>query len=161
MRDTPFELTFEIDRAISGRPLARLEKALNAVQLVRGRTVLLSIEAHGSDCVSAAHDSIDVLRSAGVQPLRLVEDLVTRSEIARRSGVTPQAVGLWGRGERHADRVWPEPYHLLGTELWLWSEVLDVLPGLGIELDDLPGPSRLEIQIIGNALANSVVSAAV
>ncbi|HET7328603.1 MAG TPA: hypothetical protein VFJ14_15100, partial [Nocardioidaceae bacterium] len=77
----------------------------------------------GADAVEAAQFLVGRLESIGVVVERACEDLVTRGSIASRADVTPQAVGLWVRGERYKEDPFPEPYVLLVGGLWLWADV--------------------------------------
>ena len=113
-----------------------------------------TLSAVGETCLAAASAAIERLRDLGAEPIRLIDDLVGRREIARRAGVTPQAVGLWIRGERHASSPFPPPFVDAGGGLWLWGEVVPALAARGVTVDgDVQYPSRLDSQRIGGILS--------
>jgi hypothetical protein len=120
-------------------------------------TVTLTVE--GGTCLRTSIAAIGSLREAGVEPIRLVDDVVSRSEIARRMGVTPQSVGQWIQGERHSESDFPAPYILADGGLWLWGEVVKALANRGIEIEDIGYPSRRDIQVIGGVLAANAIVA--
>ena len=114
----------------------------------------VTLSATGDTCVAAALSAIEQLRDLGAVPIRLIDDLVGRREIARRAGVTPQAVGLWIRGERHTASPFPPPFVDAGGGLWLWGELVPALADRGVVVDgDVRYPSRLDSQRIGGLLA--------
>lgn len=53
---------------------------------------------------------------------RLVEDLATKVDIAKRCEATLRAVGLWVRGERHGRTPFPARFNRVARGVWLWSE---------------------------------------
>lgn len=88
-----------------------------------GRTTILTVSFNGTDAVATAQAAITELRQRGVRVQRVYDDLVTRGQIAERTNVTRQAVGLWVRGARQTGRAFPEPFVLSGGGLWRWDEV--------------------------------------
>lgn len=96
---------------------------------------IVALAADGPSAQVAARNVIVAMQDLGVRVNRLVEDLVTRSMIAERAHVTPQAVGQWIRGERQG-RDFPRPYTVAGGGLWLWSEVNRWLRTLDDDLGD-------------------------
>ncbi len=153
MSPAPFELQFElepipedVEDAIAG--------AFDCLIASHSGVTTVTLSAQGPTCVAAALDAADALRRLGAHPVRLVDDVVSRGEIARRAGVTPQAVGQWIRGERHAGSPFPPPYVLAGGGLWLWGEVVAALAQRGVVVDaGVRYPSRLDSQLIGGAMA--------
>lgn len=128
--------------------------SLDAVIATHHGVVTVTVLITAPYCLAAARSAIDTLRRLGTPPRRLVDDLVTRSQIAERAGVTRQAVGQWIRGERHSGSAFPRPFVLAGGGLWLWGEVLDALAARGIELDEgISYPTRRESQLIAGMLA--------
>jgi len=73
-------------------------------------------------------------------------------------GVTPQSVGQWIRGERHAEELFPNPYILTDGGLWLWGEVVMALASRGEEVEKIGYPNRRDIQVIGGVLAASAIA---
>lgn len=148
-----FELTFEVPE-MSEPVEDAVADSLDAVIATHHGVVTVTVLVTAPDCVTAARSAIDTLRHLGAPPRRLVEDLVTRSQIAERADVTRQAVGQWIRGERHSGVAFPRPFVLAGGGLWLWGEVLDALAARDIELDEgISYPTRRENQLIGGMLA--------
>lgn len=152
MRST-FELAFEVS-PLTDDLEDSIDEQFDAVMATHGRTTKVTLLAEGTDAVDAAGSAVSILRQLGIQAIRLMDDLVTRAEIAERSGVTTQGVGLWVRGERNrAD--FPEPFVRAGSaRLWLWGEVVDYLRAIGHGVDgSLQFPTRQDIQVIAGMLA--------
>lgn len=148
-----FEMTFEVpalSEAIEDRVVEVLDATIAEHFGVLTATVLVS----ASDCVAAAKHALELMGGIGVAPLRLVDDLVSRSEIAERAGVTRQAVANWVGGVRQAATAFPAPYVLSNGGLWLWGEVLAYLRAIGIDADEhVAYPTRREAQLIGDLIA--------
>ena len=152
MPPTSYELSFELMEVTDDVEDAIAERFDSLIATHAGITTV-TLTATGDTCLQVALTSVGHLRALGTNPLRLVDDLVTRGDIAARAGVTPQAVGLWIRGERHADVSFPAPYVLAGGGLWLWGEVVGALTDRGIALDEgVAYPTRRDIQLIGGAI---------
>ncbi len=115
-----YELTFKLDPLTDEQEDAVYD-ATDAVVGVHGGTTLATITGDGCSATEAAKRAVTVLELHGAVVRRLYEDLVSRSMIAERAGVTPQAVGHWARGERQAD--FPEPFNHAAGGLWIWGEV--------------------------------------
>lgn len=148
-----FELTFEVPE-MSGAVEDAVADSLDAVIARHHGVVTVTVLVTAPTCLAAARTAIEVLRRLGAPPRRLVDDLVTRGQIAERAGVTRQAVGQWIRGERHSGRTFPRPFVLTGGGLWLWGEVRDALVARGVELDEgISYPSRRESQLVAGMLA--------
>lgn len=151
MRD--FELTFEVP-ALAEAAEDAIAEDLDAVIATHAGVTTVTALVQAPDCLQAARTAIGALRRHGASPARLVDDLVTRGQIADRAGVTRQAVGMWVRGERHADNPFPAPFVLTGGGLWLWGEVAQVLTARGdLEDEAVAYPTRRESQLIGGMLA--------
>ncbi|HUW78322.1 MAG TPA: helix-turn-helix domain-containing protein [Candidatus Nanopelagicaceae bacterium] len=154
MSANSYELSFEVaemSEAVEDRACTRFDSVIT----VHGEVTTITLTAEGRTCLRAAIETISSLRAAGVEPIRLIDDLVSRSEIARRMGVTPQSVGQWIRGERHAESAFPAPYILADGGLWLWGEVVEALDSRGVEIEDIGYPARRDIQEIGGVLAKN------
>lgn len=148
-----FEMTFELpalsDAAEDG-VVAMLDATIAEHLGVLTATVLVD----APDCVAGARAVLAALGELGVVPLRLIDDLVTRSQIAERAGVTRQAVTNWVGGARQTATAFPAPYVLTGGGLWLWGEVLDYLRAIGIAVDENAAfPTRREAELIGGLIA--------
>lgn len=147
------ELTFELSPITDDLEDA-IADAFECVIASHSDVTTVTLTAEGRTGVAAALGALEELRLLGADVRRLVDDLVGRREIARRAGVTPQAVGLWVRGERHAGVAFPPPFVLAGGGLWRWGEVLPALASRGIVVDDeISYPSRHDAQVIGGAIA--------
>lgn len=148
-----YEFTFEIPQ-ISEEVEDSIADQLDAVIAEHGGVGTVTVLTEGTDAISAARTAVDELTRLGAAPSRLVDDLVTRTQIAERAGVSRQAVGLWISGQRQSALSFPAPFILTGGGLWLWSEVLPALRELGCEIEDAAEyPSRRDSQIIGGMLA--------
>ncbi len=150
-----FELIFEVD-PLSETHEASLVNELDVFVGGHGPSALVTITFSGETATQAALAAASRLRDDGVAIRRLVEDLVTRSTIAERSGKTPQAVGLWARGERHSSDPFPAPYFLAGGGLWLWGEVNGWLARQGYARDPLSHPARADYARVNGALQAQV-----
>lgn len=146
-----FEFTFEIE-PISETVEDRAADAIDAFFFSRGETQFVTVSAMAGKALAAAMKLLGELHELGIHTLRFVEDLVGRREIANRTGVSPQNVGQWIRGERHGDVTFPERYTNTSADLWLWRDVQDFLSELGVTLDEPLGPSRAEIPQISGAV---------
>lgn len=148
-----YELSFEIEPA-SDAVEERLVSELDAIVAVHSGVTTVTLEFGGDDYVIAARAAANALREVGAEVVRVVADLVTRRDIATRLGVTPQAVGLWVRGERHGDGVFPAPYVTGSVVLWLWGEVAEYCRALGVCVDDgVSFPTRRELHRVAGELA--------
>lgn len=148
-----FEFAFEVP-AIDESVEDAIAETLDAVIAWHSGVTTVSVVQAGVDCVAAAREVVEQLRAVGAPPRRLVDDLVTRAQIAERAGVTRQAVSAWTRGERGGEAAFPAPYVLVGGGLWLWGEVSSVLASRGVLEDEgVVYPSRQDAQVIGGVLA--------
>lgn len=118
-----FELIFvtsELGDASDPRTEYLLD-SFDGVVSSHGGLTLAALSCPGRSALDAAVRAVTELETHGVQVLRLHEDLVTRAEIARRAGVTPQNVGQWIRGERHGG--FPAPHNAAAGGVYLWHDV--------------------------------------
>jgi hypothetical protein len=149
-----YELTFElpsITEAVEDQIVDATEATIAEHFGVSTATVLIA----APDAVSAAREVIEELSRAGAVPMRLVDDLVSRSQIAERAGVTRQAVTNWVNGSRQAGTDFPKPFVLTSGGLWRWDEVLYALRAMGLAVDDdATYPTRRESQLIGGMIAS-------
>lgn len=98
-------------------------------------TTLVTVSAEGDDADSVGRSMVHALLDLGVEVSRAYYDLVGRSEIARRAGVTPQAVGNWARGSRQDSIPFPAKFALAGGGVWLWHDVHNWLTRAQIDCD--------------------------
>lgn len=151
----PFEFCFEIE-PVSETVEDAIADRFDCLISSHSSVTTVTITANGESCVRAAREAIDDLSALGVTTLRLMDDLVDRGEIARRAGVTRQAVGLWVRGERHTGTPFPAPYVLAAGGLWLWGEVLEALRRRGVTVDDpMVYPTRADSSLINGSLTRT------
>jgi hypothetical protein len=108
-----------VSTALPRTQIPKLTAYVAKQNAVHGDVTTVTLTAHGVTCLRVAIAAIRSLRAAGVKPIRLVDDVVSRSEIARRIGITPQSDGQWIRGERHSESPFPAPYILTDGGLWL------------------------------------------
>lgn len=153
-----YELIFEVD-SLDEATTEAVYAGFDALVSDRGDTTTLTITAEGSTAPEAAKRIVDDLtESLNVGFHRLVEDLVTRADIAQRSGTTPQAVGLWINGNRRKLHRFPSPFNRVGGGVWLWSEVNDWLRRAGKPHDsDLNFPARCDYAVINAWISDSQV----
>lgn len=139
-----YVLTFEVASA-SDDQLDQIESHFDVI----------SSEGHGAPEITALVEAADApnafqaarraIGEAGVRIVRFLPDLVTRAEIARRAGLTTQAVGNYVRGDRRDH--FPEPYLHVPDSVWLWSEVLEWFRARCREIQDAGHyPTRLEAE---------------
>lgn len=83
----------------------------------------ITMTSTGSDGLNAARGACEALSANGVHVRRAQPDLLTRSEVADRLDLTPQAVGNYVRGERLVG-TWPTPYHEVAGGVWLWGDLV-------------------------------------
>ena len=155
MDPRPYELRLEIS-PITEAVEDAITESFDCLIASHAGVTSVTLSAVGDTCEAATLSAIQKLRDLGAVPIRLIDDLVGRREIARRAGVTPQAVGLWIRGERHAAAHFPPPFVDAGGGLWLWGEVVLALADRGVLIDeDVQYPTRRDSQRIGGILATA------
>jgi len=160
MDPATFELSFELP-AIGEDVEDRVVDTTGAVISYHSGVTVATLLTDADTCLQAALLAAQTLRDAGAPPLRLIENLVSRAEIATRAGVTPQAVGQWVRGERRSNAPFPKPYVVGAQELYLWGEVVGYLRAIGLPADDgVSFPQRRDIQLVGGALAAAAAAIA-
>lgn len=118
-----YELIFDVDE-LADEAIDEVYDRYDAIVAGHGDRILLTVTAPGPNAVLAAQAAVRDLESIdGVTIGSCYEDLVSKTDIARRVGVSPQAVGQWIRGNRHRANVFPKPYNLVSGGAWLWGEV--------------------------------------
>lgn len=155
---TEFEVTFAV-AAITSLDDARvpaLEEELGAFVSVIGDVAEVTVPCVGVGAATAGREAIATLRRLGVHPERTVPDVVSPAEIARRAGVTRQAVSSWVRAGE-----FPRPYLTGDRGLWLWGEVKPWLNARGHALDDeLSYPDRDDHTILDYHLLDPAMQSA-
>lgn len=147
---TLYSLTFATP-AISGPDddrLTALESRADVVAASHGGLTTVTILVEGRTADRAAAEAMRMLDDEGIDVTRLVPDLVNRSDIAERLGITRQTVGHWVRGDRKASDPFPPPY---AGDIWLWGDLLPWLSRNG-HPDRLASPDQREHAIIDGRL---------
>ena len=107
----------------------------------------VTVLAEGNSFDHAARTMVTKLQSHGLRIRRLVPDLLTRSEIAARLGVTRQAVQNWTSCRRQDD--FPLAVNPVGGGAWSWHDVWAWALSCGRAEDDgVHYPSQAETDII-------------
>lgn len=118
-----YELTFEVDN-LDDDLIDAIYDRLDALVAAHADLTLLTVTAEGPTAVEAGKSLVDELEDdLQIVAWRLVEDLVTREDIANRCATTPAVVGQWLQETRPAS--FPTRYSLAAGGLWLWGEVND------------------------------------
>lgn len=159
MADREYEFTFEVAGLTDEVEDAIVEQT-DASIATFGPVTTVTVSGFGETGFGAGTNARIALEHAGGTVLRCIEDVVTRRDIAGRTGMTPQAVGNWTRGDRQATTPFPAPYILAGGGLWLWGEVLEWLrevhpatfDAIG---DDLAYPTRADHACIAGQIETS------
>lgn len=114
---------------------------------------LVTMLASGSTATEAGLAAVATLEQCGLHSQRSYPDLVTRTDIAERTGKERQAVDHWIRGNRRKD--FPAPVHLAARGLWLWRDVAEWLERENVEHDADEGvayPSLADHVFIDNQI---------
>lgn len=118
-----YELLFRVVQ-LDDTQLDALDADLAFVYASHGTFNSLIVWREGTAVLDAAKQVTWTLRRHGIMPESMVEDLVTRQDIATRTGKTPQAVGHWIVGKRLADGPSFPPVHSpVANGVWQWGEV--------------------------------------
>lgn len=129
-----YEVTF-VTGPVSDEQEDALEKALGAFVGGHGDVVLVTASAEATDGVAAAKALTTELRKVGVSVRRVHSDLVNIGQIAKRAGVTRQAVSHWVKGRRKTN--FPSCHLLAGGGVWRWEEVNLWLAAAGHKHDEM------------------------
>ena len=107
----------------------------------------VTVLAEGNSLDHAARTMVTKLQCHGLRIRRLVPDLLTRSEIAARLGVTRQAVQNWTSCRRQDD--FPLAVNPVGGGAWSWHDVWAWALSHGQLVDDgLRYPTQVETDSI-------------
>lgn len=130
---TLYSLTFEV-ASFTDEQLDHIEQTFDVIASEgHGPTEVTAILEADSP-LAAAQAARRAIGGAGVTIRRYLPDLVTRTDIAERAGITTQAVGNYVRGSRGSD--FPAPYFDVASGAWLWGEVLPWLRAQGLRVED-------------------------
>ncbi|WP_418003343.1 XRE family transcriptional regulator [Mycobacterium sp. PDNC021] len=94
---------------------------------------IVTTAMHAPDAIEAGIRAAQLIEAAGIRVLRTYQDLVARQDIADRSDMTRQGVGLWVRGERFSETPFPAPVSLVSGGVWLWGDVVEWARTLGLD----------------------------
>ncbi|GAB6903152.1 hypothetical protein [Kineosporia succinea] len=129
-----YEMAFLVDPMTERQESAVID-AFDAVPRTFAGGCELALAAEGPSVLGAVQGIVGELHRGGVQVHRLVEDLVTRTMIAERAGVTVPTVAEWVR--EHRERMgFPAPFTAAAGGLWLWGPVNRWLGTLAPDLSD-------------------------
>jgi hypothetical protein len=142
-----YELTFIVDPMTDQLEVAVLDHFDCILGDTHTGDAFITLTAVGDDGFHAAKNAHMELLGLGVRIDRLEYDLADRAELADRLGATPQAIGNYIRGTRHAASPFPRAFNEVRGGVWLWADVVEwarrvlkVDPGEGLEF-----PNRVEI----------------
>ena len=129
----------------------------DALLSFRGTTALLEFDRLAASLEEAVLSALRGVEAAGLDAVVLrvePDDLVSASEIARRTGSSREGVRLWHEGER-GPGSFPPPLASVGanTLLWSWAEVANWLSANG-KLDDEAVVENARFLARVNALLN-------
>jgi hypothetical protein len=137
-----YELMFDVS-PLDDDAVERIYASYDALVASHGDGTTLTITAEGRTASLAAKRIVEQLEGlVGLEVSRLVEDLVSKTDIASRCEATTQAVGQWIRGVRHRNQPFPPRFNRVGGGVWLWGEVNDWLRRVNRSQDDILYPCR-------------------
>lgn len=142
-----YELLFEIhDPAESA--LEQVEAEFGLLYDRHGSVDHLAVWVHAQSTLDGAKAVADCLDRAGIQAIHLLEDLVTRQDIADRLNTSRQAVGNWVRGNRRDNSFLT--YYLVAGGVWLWGEVVEWCGNNGISVAYAKQPTGDDVVTINH-----------
>ena len=129
-----FEMTFHVEHVDDGL----VDMLIDDYEATTGTDhtghEFVTVLAEGNDFDRAARTMVTELQFHGLRILRLVPDLLTRSEIAARLGVTRQAVQNWTSGRRQDG--FPLAVNPVGGGVWSWHDAWAWALACGRAADD-------------------------
>lgn len=128
-----YELSFDVV-GISDVQEERIQRRFDIIVLERYGRRRVTMLVPGVDVAVAFDAARAELDSAGVQEYDFAPDYATRAEVARRAGLSTQAVGQYVRGER-GDGEFPMPALHVPAEVWVWGDVVPWLQRQGVALE--------------------------
>lgn len=152
-----YEMTFHVERVDDSLVDMLIDDYEATVGTDHSGHEFVTVLVEGDSFDHAARTIVTELQSHGLRILRLVPDLLTRSEIAARLGVTRQAVQNWTSGRRQ--NGFPLAVNPVGGVVWSWHDVWTWALACGRADDDgVSYPSQAEGDII-NAWIESGMTA--
>lgn len=116
-----YEMTFHVDHVDESLVDQLIDEFDATVGTDHTGHEFVTVLGEGPSFNVAARSTVTQLQARGLCLTRLVPDLVTRSEIAARLGVTRQAVQNWTAGKRQGD--FPKAINPVGGGVWFWRDV--------------------------------------
>ena len=142
-----FEMTFHVEHVDDSLVDMLIDDYEATVGTDHTGHEFVTVLAEGDSFDHAARTMVTELQSHGLRIRRLVPDLLTRSEIAARLGVTRQAVQNWTSGRRQSG--FPLAVNPVGGGAWSWHDVWAWALSCGRAEDDgIHYPSQIEADII-------------
>lgn len=118
---TLFELTLHVDHVDDDL----VDTLIDQFDATTGRdhtgSDFITVLASGSTFDEAARTMLTRLQTMGIRVRRAVPDLLSKSDIADRLGVTRQAVQNWVSGARQGN--FPRAVNPVSGGVWLWHDV--------------------------------------
>jgi hypothetical protein len=142
-----FEMTFHVEHVDDSLVDMLIDDYEATVGTDHTGYEFVTVLAEGDSFDHAARTMVTKLQCHGLRVRRLVPDLLTRSEIAARLGVTRQAVQNWTSGRRQSG--FPLAVNPVGGGAWSWHDVWAWALSHGQLVDDgLRYPTQVETDII-------------
>lgn len=142
-----FEMTFHVEHVDDSLVDMLIDDYEATVGTDHTGYEFVTVLAEGDSFDHAARTMVTELQCHGLRVRRLVPDLLTRSEIAARLGVTRQAVQNWTSGRRRDG--FPLAVNPVGGGVWSWHDVWAWALSCGRAEDDgIHYPSQIEADII-------------
>ncbi len=144
-----FELRFQIRGHIE-YVLEDVIATLDCGYASHGNFQILTVWVEADNAVDAAFDTVAKLSGLGVGVSRLLEDFVTRQDIAERASVSREAVADWVRQAEELP-AFPDVYNIVGGGIWLWADVNEWLEHL-CKGDGMGHPTAMDYAKINAAV---------
>lgn len=128
-----YELTIVVEDVGEDQEIALLDEGISL--LTAGRLQQASVEASGDSFLDAVKQAVAELEGLGVRVKRVHLDLVTKSEIAQRAGVTKPTVDRWAH-KVNGDAFPVEHAWGITGPVWAWGDVNEWLRRNGKETYD-------------------------
>jgi len=127
---TNYLVRFDVTQVAEATESRLLEDGRFSVMLRAGKWTV-EAEGFGSSPVEVAKHLVLDLLSMGVQVNEALPELVTMADVARRAGVSKQAVSNWANRDVNGDHF-PRPWNSTDTTLiWDWNLVNEWLRSRG------------------------------
>lgn len=119
---TLFELTLYTSPVSEGQADELIDEFDASIGTLHSGQTSIDALCEGRSAVDAGKSIAVGLRQRGIDIVKFDEDLVTRSDIARRLQTSRQAVNMWVSGERREG--FPAPSSEVAGGVWCWGDVL-------------------------------------